>query len=133
MTDAPQEAQRPCVMVVDDAATVRRFHRQMLETAGCRVIEAGDGVEGLEQALMHDVRLILVDVNMPEMDGYTFLRRLREDPRVGATPAVMISTEARPRDLEEALAAGANLYLVKPVRPERLRPILRIMATGSAR
>lgn len=133
MTHAPEQAQRPCVLVIDDATTVRRFHRQMLETAGCRVIEAANGLEGLEQALMHDVRLILVDVNMPEMDGYSFLRRLREDARVGATPAIMISTEAKPRDLEEALAAGANLYLVKPVRPERLRPILRIVTAGSPR
>jgi len=107
-------------LIVDDAVTVRMYHRQILEAAGFEVDEAENGVEALEKALVTPYDLLLVDVNMPKMDGYTFLKEVRSTPELRAIPAIMISTEAERRDQEQAYRAGANLYLVKPVRPEAL-------------
>ena len=108
------------ILIVDDAATVRMYHRNLLEAAGYAVEEAVNGVEALEKVLQEPFELYLVDVNMPKLDGYGFLRQLRGEDIVQA-PAIMISTEAEANDHERAYAAGANAYLVKPVKPEQLR------------
>ena len=108
------------ILVVDDAATVRLYQRQLLEQAGFLVDEAMNGLEAQEQIAKHGgYDLYLVDVNMPLQDGYGFLRALRAMP-ISLAPAVMISTEAAAIDRERAYAAGANFYLVKPIRPDLL-------------
>jgi two-component system chemotaxis response regulator CheY len=107
------------ILIVDDAATVRMYHRKILETAGYLVDEAVNGVEALERAITASYDLYLVDVNMPKLDGYGFLRELRSQPMPQA-PAVMISTEAEAHDRIQAYEAGANLYIIKPLRPEVL-------------
>lgn len=114
------------ILVIDDAATVRLYHRNVLEAAGLDVTEAVNGLEALEKAMAEPFDLYLVDVNMPTLDGYGFLRELRgrDLPQV---PCVMISTEARAKDRALALAAGANLYLIKPARPERLVMLVRVL------
>ena len=116
------------ILVVDDATTVRMYYRDVLEQAGFAVEEAVNGFEGLEKAMAESFDLVLVDVNMPKMDGYAFLRRGRTLPELQAVPAVMISTESGPQDRDRAYAAGANLYLVKPVRPEVLVEVATVMA-----
>ena len=116
------------VLVVDDAVTVRMYHRSILESAGLTVEEAANGYEGLEKALSEQYALFLVDVNMPKMDGYRMVRRLREQQETRSTPVVMISTEAQQQDGEQAYQAGANLYLTKPVRPEDLSLIVGMLA-----
>lgn len=116
------------ILVVDDATTVRMYYRDVLEEAGFAVEEAVNGFEGLEKAVAESFDLILVDVNMPKMDGYTFLRQGRTMPELQAVPAVMISTESAAEDRERAYAAGANLYLVKPVRPDVLTEVATVMA-----
>ncbi len=107
------------ILVIDDAATVRMYHRNILQTAGYEVHEAVNGVEALEKALEGQFDLFLVDVNMPKLDGYGFLRELRKQDMPQA-PAIMISTEAQAQDRTQAYAAGANLYLVKPMHPAQL-------------
>jgi len=107
------------ILIVDDAATVRMYHRAILEGAGHAVSEAVNGVEALEKALAAPFDLYLVDVNMPQMDGYTFLRALRTEDMAQA-PAIMVTTEAEDGDRRQALEAGANLYIVKPTRPQQL-------------
>ena len=104
------------VLVVDDAALVRVYYRQALERAGYEVDEALNGLEGLEKLLMHSFDVVIVDINMPQMDGITFLRTLRskELPASGI-PALVTSTEAGAQDMAEARKAGANYYLVKSV------------------
>ena len=109
------------ILVVDDAATVRMYHRKILSDAGWRTDEALNGVEALERVHSQDADsaydLYVVDVNMPRMDGYSFVRELR---RLGArhqAPVVMVSTEAQRQDVDAALDAGANCYLVKPAQP----------------
>jgi two-component system chemotaxis response regulator CheY len=108
------------ILIVDDAATVRMYHRAILESAGYAVEEAVNGIEALEKALSTAYDLFLVDVNMPKMDGYAFLRELRSNTDLAQPPAVMISTEAEVVDRTKAYEAGANFYMLKPTQPDRL-------------
>lgn len=115
------------ILVVDDAATVRMYHRAILEQAGYDVDEAVNGLEALEKALQQSYQLYLVDINMPKMDGYLFLQELRADHSIAQTPAVMISTEAKAKDEQRAYEAGANFYIIKPLKPELLLTICQIL------
>jgi two-component system chemotaxis response regulator CheY len=116
------------ILVIDDANLIRRFYRDALEGAGFVVDEALNGVEALEKVLGETYDLAIVDVNMPQMDGLTFLKVLRrETTAVSSLPALVISTEASDQDVAAARAAGANFYLVKPVSQERLVEHVSIM------
>jgi two-component system chemotaxis response regulator CheY len=112
------------ILVVDDAATVRLYHRKMLTDAGWRTDEAANGVEAMEKVLGlpdgETYDLFVVDINMPKLDGYGFVRGLRRDDRVPQVPVLMISTEAQAHDAATAHEAGANAYLLKPARPADL-------------
>lgn len=119
---------RPRVLVVDDAGTVRKYHRGVLEQAGLDVEEAMNGLEALERAMADPPDLMVVDVNMPRMDGYAFLRTARVAPTLAAVPAIMVTTEREAHDAERGFAAGANLFLVKPVRPDTLGRFARVLA-----
>ena len=115
------EGTRKRVMVVDDAALARLYYRDALEHAGFQVEEAMNGIEALEKLLSAPVDLLIVDVNMPQMDGFTFLAALRrQELPLASIPALVTSTEAAAQDFAAARAAGANFYLVKPVGRERL-------------
>jgi len=107
------------ILIIDDAATVRLYHRGILENAGFIVVEAVNGLEALERVAHTTFDLYLVDINMPKLDGYGFLRELRSKD-IPQAPAIMVSTEAAMNDQKLAYASGANLYLIKPVRPQRL-------------
>jgi two-component system, chemotaxis family, chemotaxis protein CheY len=109
------------VLIVDDANLVRIYYRDALERAGYTVDEALNGLEALEKLLAIPPDLLIVDVNMPKMDGLAFLRALRRQPLpLAGTPALVTSTEAAPSDAASARAAGANFYLVKPVAKDIL-------------
>lgn len=119
------------ILVVEDGATMRLFYRDVLGRAGFAVEEAANGFEGLERALLGRFDMMIVDINMPKMDGYELLSRLRGEPALRATPVVAISTEAGGADAARAYEAGANLYLVKPTDPDQLVRTARLL-TGSA-
>ncbi|MEJ0008662.1 MAG: response regulator [Steroidobacteraceae bacterium] len=109
------------VLIVDDASLIRLYYRSILQAAGFRVEEALNGLEALEKLLSITVDLLIVDVNMPQMDGFTFLDLLRQKDRpIGSIPALVTSTESREVDFEAARKGGANYYLVKPVDREVL-------------
>jgi len=114
------------ILVVDDAATVRMYHRSILEGAGFVVEEAYNGIEALEKALQNPFDLYLVDVNMPKLDGYGFLRELRARD-IHQAPALMVSTEEARIDKLEAYKAGANGYVVKPCKPQQLLSAVRLL------
>jgi two-component system chemotaxis response regulator CheY len=116
------------ILVVDDANLVRRFYREALEGAGFEVDEALNGVEALEKLLSDSFDMVIVDVNMPQMDGFTFLRALRRQAApISSVPTLVISTEAGAQDAAAARSAGANFYLVKPVRQDVLVEHVAIM------
>ena len=109
------------ILVVDDASLVRLYYRSTLEAAGFRVEEALNGIEALEKLLSITADLLIVDVNMPQMDGFTLLDVLRQkDGPLAATPALVTSTESAQSDFDAAYKAGANYYLVKPIDREKL-------------
>lgn len=119
------------ILVVDDMTTVRMFHRQILEQAGFHIEEASNGIEGLEKALGANFDLLLADVNMPLMDGYQMIRELRQDASTRSLPIIMISTEMEALDKEKAYLAGANVYMMKPVKPDALKNMAMLMAGGA--
>ena len=104
------------VLIVDDSSLVRLYYRQALEKAGFEIEQALNGIEGMEKVLTQRFDLAIVDINMPRMDGFSFVRALRRSAAEVATlPTLIITTEGSAQDIEDARAAGANLYLVKPV------------------
>jgi two-component system chemotaxis response regulator CheY len=119
------------ILIIDDAATVRMYHRMVLQEAGFSVDEAINGVEAMEKALAKRYDLFVVDVNMPKMDGYAFLRELRSRTDIHQAPAVMVSTESEEKDQTAAFLAGANFYMVKPTKPIELVRAAQLL-TGEA-
>ena len=133
MTDAATRHSAPRILVVDDSSLVRLYYRDALEPAGFEVDQAINGIEALEKVLAKPFDLIIVDVNMPRMDGFSFLRVLRAQASdASSIPVVVISTEAGPQDIEDARAAGANYYLVKPVSETALRDHAAVLAGRAA-
>ena len=114
------------ILIIDDAATVRMYHRHILQGAGYSVEEAVNGIEALEKALKNPYDLYLVDINMPKLDGYGFLRELRLQD-IPQAPAIMISTESMLNDRTQAFVAGANYYMVKPMQPQQLQDAVALL------
>ena len=109
------------ILIIDDASLVRLYYRSILEPAGFRIEEAYNGVEALEKLQSAAVDLLIVDINMPLMDGLTMLDTLRQkELPFAATPALITSTESAEKDFAAARAAGANYYLVKPIDRDTL-------------
>lgn len=109
------------ILVVDDASLVRLYYRTALEGAGFQVQEAMNGLEALEKLLIFPVHLLIVDINMPQMDGLTFLEAVRrKNLALASIPALVTSTESAESDFAAARAAGANYYLVKPIDQAKL-------------
>ena len=109
------------VLVVDDSSSLRALVRLALTRAGYTVIEGADGKEALtrlDQA--GKVHLIISDVNMPNMDGITFLRQVKLHPRHKFIPLIMLTTETEQARMQQAKAAGARAWLVKPFHPPAL-------------
>lgn len=135
MTDAdtvPQTDNKR-VLVIDDSSLARLYYRSALEKAGFAVEQAINGIEAMEKVLTQPFNILIVDVNMPRMDGIAFLRSLRSnsDINVAALPVLMISTESERQDALDAREAGANFYLVKPVSETDLIRHVAVL-TGAA-
>ncbi len=107
-------------LVVDDSTSMRQMVAFTLREAGYHVVEGANGAEGLAQLATHEVGLIISDVNMPVMDGLTFVRQVRAQPRHRQTPILMLTTELLEKKKQEGKAAGANGWIVKPFDPDRL-------------
>lgn len=112
------------VLVVDDELPNRLYLRKLLEARECEVFDAADGVSAIDLALKMQPDLILVDIMMPEMDGFELCGRLRDEPRTNHIPVIMVTAKSKIEDIETGFELGAMDYIRKPFNPREL--ILRI-------
>ncbi|HEX5460664.1 MAG TPA: response regulator [Steroidobacteraceae bacterium] len=108
------------ILIVDDSSSVRTIARTALREQGYDVVEAGNGREALEKLSAERVHLVVSDVNMPVMDGITFLKELKSHPTSRFVPVIMLTTEAGEDKKQEGRAAGAKAWIVKPFQPATL-------------
>ncbi len=127
-TDAvPGLATQPIVMVVDDSLTVRKVTQRLLTRSGYQAVLARDGVDALRQLQEITPDAMLVDIEMPHMDGFDLTRNVRADERIGATPIIMITSRTADKHRRYAAEIGVNVYLGKPYNEEELLQHLRTL------
>lgn len=115
------------ILIVDDSEMARNFHAYILRNMGFDAITAMDGSEALEKFFADPFDLVITDINMPLMDGYEFVRRIREEAQFEEIPIIIVSTEDEARDKQKGYEAGANIYIVKPTDPEQLVENVRLL------
>lgn len=108
------------IMIIDDSATLRQVIKVTLQKAGYEVLEGKDGQEALDQLDGRKIHLMICDVNMPVMDGITFVTEVKQIQEYKFTPIVMLTTESQEARKLEGKAAGAKAWIVKPFKPEQL-------------
>lgn len=107
------------ILIVDDSRTIRNLISFVLKKEGFKVTTAEDGLDGLEKLYSSDkIDMIISDINMPRMDGYTFIKTVREQKAYKDVPIIVLSTEGHESDIKQALDLGADKYMIKPVKPE---------------
>jgi two-component system, chemotaxis family, chemotaxis protein CheY len=113
------------VLSVDDSASIRQMVKMTLDGAGYTVLEAADGAQGLAQARSKTVDVIITDLNMPVMDGMTFVKELRKLPAYVGVPILLLTTESDAAKKAQAKAAGATGWITKPFQPQQLLDTLK--------
>lgn len=113
------------ILTVDDSASVRQMVSFTLKNEGFSVIEALDGVDGLEKLADTRVNMILTDLNMPRMDGLDFIRQVRRTNSCRFIPIVMLTTESQTDKKTEGKAAGATGWIIKPFKPQQLVAVVK--------
>jgi two-component system chemotaxis response regulator CheY len=110
------------VLSVDDSGVMRRIIGRTVDVLGYGFLEASNGLEGLDILAKHheEIALIILDVNMPEMDGFEFLERIKANPVYKPIPVMMLTTESERGKIIQAIKAGAVNYICKPFKPEDL-------------
>jgi two-component system, chemotaxis family, chemotaxis protein CheY len=109
------------ILVVDDSASVRKFVSIALEMQGFRVVTACDGMEALEKLPSGAVNLVITDLNMPNMDGFEFVKTLRETPVYQELPVVILTSLSDDGSRQRGKELGANSFLVKPFSLEKVQ------------
>jgi two-component system cell cycle response regulator DivK len=120
------------ILVVEDHEDNRRILRDLLTNVGFQLIEAETGPDGVEMAKMHQPDLILMDLQLPGIDGYEATRRIRADPRLSSVPIIAVTSYALSGDEERAFAAGCSAYISKPYSPRQLLASIREHLPASA-
>ena len=116
------------ILIVDDSKTVRNLVAFILKKEGFHVTSAEDGLDGLEKLYAHgEINLIISDVNMPRMDGFTFIKIVREQEGYRDIPIVVLTTEGQEQDIQAGMNFGANLYMIKPTQPAKLVRNVRML------
>jgi two-component system chemotaxis response regulator CheY len=116
-------------LVVDDSKTIRTIIRRIMLGVGYEVLEAGDGVQALEALAANNgaVEIVLADWNMPVMNGFELLQKIRQDPEMASMKVMMVTTETEMCQMASALEAGANEYIMKPFTKDILMEKLELM------
>jgi two-component system cell cycle response regulator len=110
----------PKILSVDDSKTIRMLLARLFRPFDCQLFEAGDGEEGLAVTRREKPNLIVLDYNMPVMDGVTMLRAMREDEEIKRTPVIMLTAEASPEIISTVARLGVRDYITKPFDAEKL-------------
>ena len=113
------------ILAVDDSASIRQMVSFTLKSSGYEVVEAVDGMDGLEKAKGKTFNLILTDQNMPRMDGLSMIKSLRAMPQYKTVPILMLTTESSDAMKQQGKAAGATGWLVKPFDPQKLVEVVK--------
>ena len=113
------------IMTVDDSASVRMMVAFTLKESGYEIIEAVNGVDALEKLENHEISMIVADINMPEMDGITLVKKIRNHKQHRFIPVIMLTTESHESMRERGKEAGATGWIVKPFKPEQLVAVTR--------
>jgi two-component system, chemotaxis family, chemotaxis protein CheY len=113
------------ILAIDDSASIRQMVGFTLKSSGYEVVEAVDGMDGLEKAKGKSFNLILTDQNMPRMDGLTLIKSLRALPQYKSVPILMLTTESSDAMKQQGRAAGATGWLVKPFDPQKLVEVVK--------
>jgi two-component system, chemotaxis family, chemotaxis protein CheY len=113
------------IMIVDDSASLRQVVSIALRAAGYDVLEAGDGQQALAKLTGQKIHMILSDVNMPNMDGISFVKAVKQLPAYRFTPIAMLTTESQDSKKREGQEAGAKAWVVKPFKPEQLLGVVQ--------
>jgi chemosensory pili system protein ChpA (sensor histidine kinase/response regulator) len=117
----PAAAERELTaLVVDDSITMRRVTQRLLERRGVKVLTARDGLDAITVMQEHDVDVILLDIEMPRMDGYQFATHVRNDAKARHTPIIMITSRSGEKHRAKAIEIGVNDYLSKPYQESQL-------------
>ena len=116
------------ILTVDDTASMRQMISFTLNSVGHEVIQASDGKEALKLLEGKKVDLVIADVNMPNMDGITLVKSLREQPDYKFTPILMLTTESQESKRQQGKVAGATGWIVKPFNPDKLVDAIRRVA-----
>jgi len=115
------------IMIVDDCNTTRKLLGHYLRSRGYSVVFAENGIDALEKLAIHDVNLVMTDLNMPYMDGMELIKLLRADPVLSEIPILMITTENDDIERAKAISSGANGYMVKPVTGDNIAENIRLI------
>ena len=116
------------ILIVDDSKTIRNLVAFIMKKEGFTISTAEDGLDGLEKLYAADhIDLIVSDINMPRMDGFTFIKTVREQDAYRDIPIVVLSTEGQDHDIQLGLSLGANLYMVKPAQPDKMVKNVRML------
>ncbi len=111
---------KPVLYIVDDVEENRNMLRMMFKMKGYEIIEACDGLDALEKLATTKADCMILDVMMPNMDGITLCKKLREMPETAVLPIIMLSGKTQPEDIQAGLDAGANHYMKKPMNTGEL-------------
>ena len=115
-------------LVIEDSSTIRMILKQLLSKMGFNVVEACNGLEGLERLKeMDQTAVVMVDWNMPKMSGIDFVRAVRTQRAYDALPLIMVTTNAELENINTALEAGANEYIMKPFTLDMVREKLELL------
>ncbi|MGE5411792.1 MAG: response regulator [Clostridiales bacterium] len=113
------------VLTVDDSASIRQMVSFTLSEAGYNVIQAVDGQDGLAKIKSSDVNLVITDLNMPNMDGISLIKSIREIPSLKFIPILMLTTESQNEKKIQGKQAGATGWIIKPFKPEQLVAVVK--------
>lgn len=112
------------MLTVDDSPSVRKLVKFTLKAKGFQVSSAGDGEEALDLMKEESFDAIILDINMPRMNGLEFLKHIKANDQYASIPVIMLTTEGQDDDKDKAISLGATAYMVKPFKPTQLLTLL---------